>query len=279
MNKRNTSFRGGFHSNPVPKGFSSITELLEEDVFIVGYPKSGNTWFQNLVAGVVYGVDSRLSPPLLANDLVPDVHATEIYRRYATPTFFKSHHLPVRSYRRVIYLLRDGRDAMVSYLHFLEAIHNKKLDFQGLVETGLSLSSCKWHEHVQAWDRNPYQADLLVIRYENLVEHPLEELQRFCTFIGLDRDEGHLSAVAEAASFRNLRAKEIRLGMGQPDRWPSNKFFFRRGKVGSYLDEMPQSVLEAFLRDAAPTLEQFGYSIAAEPEAIPTAARSEQWEI
>ena len=279
MKEKCASLRGWLHFKPAPKGFTPITEFSGEDVFIVGYPKSGNTWFQNLVAGVVYGVDPRLSPPLLANDLVPDVQATEVYRRYATPTFFKSHHLPVGSYRRVVYLLRDGRDAMVSYLHFLEAIHNKKVDFQGLVETGLSFISCKWHEHVQAWHSNPYSADLLVIRYENLVQQPLEELQRFCRFIGLDRNEGHLCASAEAASFGNLRAKETRLGMGQPDRWPSNRFFFRRGKVGSYLDEMPQSVLEAFLRDAAPTLEQFGYSITAETEGTAVAARTEQWEI
>ena len=30
-----------------------------EDIFIVGYPKSGNTWFQNLVVGAVYGMDPR----------------------------------------------------------------------------------------------------------------------------------------------------------------------------------------------------------------------------
>ena len=48
--------------------------------------------------------------------------------------------------------------------------------------------------------------------------------------------------------------------------------------MGSYLDEMPQSVLEAFLRDAAATLEQFGYSITAETEGMAAAARTEQWE-
>jgi hypothetical protein len=244
----------------VAKGYAPITESVAEDIFVVGYPKSGNTWFQNLIAGLVYGVDARWSPPTLANDLVPDV-ANAIYRRYATPTYFKSHALPLPHYQRVIYLLRDGRDAMVSYWHFLQGLHRSELDFKALVETGLELVPCKWHEHVEAWQSNPYDADLLVIRYEDLVQQAVVELERFCRFAGISREPGFLRSMAEAASFKNLRAKEARLGMGQPDRWPADRFFFRRGEIGSYKDEMPRQVLEAFLKDAAPTLERCGYPV------------------
>jgi Sulfotransferase domain len=245
----------------VPKGYSPITELSAQDVFVVGYPKSGNTWFQHLVAAVVYGVDPRWSPPLLANDLVPDVHFNRFYRRYATPMFFKSHHLPLSVYRRVVYLLRDGRDVMVSYFHFLEAVHKRTLDFRELVRTGSSLIPCKWHEHVEAWRRNPYGADMLIIRYEDLLDRPVEELDRFCRFIQLRRDREFLSAAAEAARFETLRAKEAQVGMGCPDRWPAAKFFFRRGKAGSYKDEMPRPVLELFVAEAAEALRQNGYAI------------------
>jgi hypothetical protein len=260
--KEGFSFRRylGLKSDATPQGYTPIDDFQPEDVFIVGYPKSGNTWFQHLVSGLVHGVDARMSPPVLAYDLVPDVHFNAFYRRYSTPMFFKSHHLPRPAYRRVVYLLRDGRDAMVSWFHYLEALRRAKLDFLQLVTHGAPEMPCKWHEHVEAWLRNPHGADMLVIKYEDLLAQPVEELERFCRFINLDRDRSQLEAVAEAAQFRNLRAKEARLGLGRPGLWPADKFFFRRGVVGSYKDEMPPEVLRAFLGESADTLRRTGYS-------------------
>jgi len=59
-------------------GLSAIDRTDPEDIFIVGYPKSGNTWMQNLVAGVIYGIDARLAPDSLIQDLVPDVHFSAV---------------------------------------------------------------------------------------------------------------------------------------------------------------------------------------------------------
>jgi hypothetical protein len=258
------SIREWLGLNSVPPGYLAIEKTFPDDVFIVGYPKSGSTWFQHLVAAVVYGVDPRWSPPLLANDLVPDIHFNRFYRRYSTPMFFKSHDLPAPNHRRVVYLLRDGRDVMVSYHHFLEAVHRSKVDFHELIRTGLSLIPCKWHEHVEAWHSNAFGAEMLVVRYEDLIAQPVTELERFCQFIHLPRKRPFLETVAEACCFQNLRAKEAKFGMGQPDRWPADKFFFRRGKVGSYKDEMATDVLALFMQDAKPTLRRHGYLTAEE---------------
>jgi hypothetical protein len=104
-----------------------ITDSDADDIFVAGYPRSGNTWMQYLLAGVIFGTDSRLTPDSLIQDLVPDVHYKRFYRRYRTPTFFKTHDLPQPRYRKVIYLVRDGRDAMVSYFHYLNALSKPTL--------------------------------------------------------------------------------------------------------------------------------------------------------
>ncbi|MGI8965867.1 MAG: sulfotransferase domain-containing protein [Limisphaerales bacterium] len=238
----------------------SITSFRAQDVFMVAYPKSGNTWLQNLTAGVIYGVIPESAPPLLAHhDLIPDVHFKHFYKRYSDPMFFKSHHLPKPEYRRVIYLLRDGRDVMVSYFHYLLAL-GKEVDFLQLVQTGDGLFPSKWHEHVEAWLANPFNASMMIIKYEDLQKNAVRELQRICFFLGVHRRKSFLKDMARSASFHKLREKEATVGMGTSNpNWRPDKFFFRRGKVGSFKDEMPETVLTAFLQEAESTLKKTGY--------------------
>lgn len=237
---------------------SLISETLENDVFIVGYPKSGNTWVQNLVASIVYGLDASKAPDSLIQDLVPDIHYKHYYRRYQTPMFFKSHHLPKSEYKRVIYLLRDGRDVMVSYFNFLKTLKNQEIDFFKIVH-GENLFPCKWHEHLEAWLSNPYNAKIIFISYENLYGDPINELKKLCEFIELEIDSVSLEKIIQNTSFETMRNKESKWGMYH-SQWPKDTFFTRRGKIGSYKDEMPSEVLEAFLVEASGTLEKLGYS-------------------
>jgi len=235
-----------------------ITEFSAEDVLVVGYPKSGNTWFQNLVAGVIYGVDPEYAPDTLIQELQPDVHYKRYYKRFRTSMFFKSHYLPKPEYKRVVYLLRDGRDVMVSYYHHNRALMGDDFDFFAMVRDGVGLFPCKWHEHVEAWLANPYGADMILIKYEDLQTNPVEALQRFCEFVDESRDMEFLRRVAIKASFNKMREKEVRYGWDDPQ-WPREKPFVRRGRVGSYKDEMPQDVLNVFLSQAGETLRKLGY--------------------
>src|SRR5436305_13144121 len=106
-------------------GLQPISETAASDIFVCSYPRSGNTWFQNRLAGVVHGVDPEFAHDSITQDLVPDVHYKRFYKRYGDVAYFKSHALPQKDYRRVVYLLRDGRDAMVSYYHFLKVLRGK----------------------------------------------------------------------------------------------------------------------------------------------------------
>lgn len=247
-------------SEPQHHAFTAISDTLAEDIFIVGYPKSGNTWMQNLVAGILYCMDMRFVPDSLVQDLVPDVHATRFFNRHRTPTFFKTHHLPRPEYKRVIYLVRDGRDAIVSYYHFLCALQEQPVQFLDLVTSGNTLFPSKWHEHVEAWLKNPYQADMMILKYEDLKREPLRELRRLCDFAGIARDDSFLTNVANQSSFEEMRLREKTLGLAAASPWPKDKSFVRRGKVGSHLDEMPPDVLAKFLEISLPMLRELGYS-------------------
>src|ERR1035441_1450445 len=133
----------GNKAGATPEGFVPMGSYQPDDLFIIGFPKSGHTWTQNLIAEALYGFSAETTPDKLIQDLVPDIHYRKYYKRYHSPMFFKAHALPAPEFRRVIYLLRDGRDAIVSYLHHLEAIERRNMDFLLLVKK----------VHVPAFDR------------------------------------------------------------------------------------------------------------------------------
>lgn len=242
----------------MPKGFVPMTQFDPQDIFIAGYPKSGNTWLQDLISGVIHGVFPEFAPPDVVQDLVPDIHASTYYKRYTTPMFFKTHAMPTPEYRKVVHLIRDGRDAMVSYFHHLSAMEGRPIDFLDAVKTGKYLFPCKWHEHTKAWLENPHKAHILLMRFEDLKTNNAAELQRLCDFAGIERPAHFIKLISDSAEFQKMRAKEARVGLGDPQ-WPQEKMFRRRGSVGSYKDEMPADVLEAFMSEAGETLRQCGY--------------------
>ncbi|MFV0445599.1 MAG: sulfotransferase domain-containing protein, partial [Planctomycetaceae bacterium] len=132
MNQPSETWPGSNKSMRYPKdGFMAENNLLPieqtqpHDIFLCGFPRSGHTWFQNLMAGAVFGFDPEFAHDTLIQDLIPDVHYKTHYKRYGETAYFKSHQLPDRRIRRVVYLLRDGRDAMTSYYHFLQALQDK----------------------------------------------------------------------------------------------------------------------------------------------------------
>ncbi len=229
------------------------------DVFIVGYPKSGNTWYMNLVAATLYGVSPEFCPPDVLGELVPDTHALHYYLRVVDPMFFKSHNLPKSDYKRVIYLVRDGRDVMTSYYRFLQALEGDQLDFANLVKTGEGLFPCKWHEHVEQWLGNPHGAQMMVVSYEDMKANCAREVKRFCDFMKIERSGAFIKNVASSVEFDKLRAQENRYPPSIPN-WPSNRHFFRRGVVGSFRDEMPDDVLDLFVSEAGPMLDRLGYT-------------------
>jgi hypothetical protein len=239
-------------------GLRPIDQFAEDDVFIVGYPKSGNTWMQYLVAGAFYGIDLHVAPDSLIQDLAPDVHFKKFFKPWFPVVFFKSHFLPRPDYRKVVYLLRDGRDVMVSYWHYLEALTEKKMDFLELVQTGNGLFPCKWHEHVAKWLLNPYSAQLITVRYEDLKKDPVGQLRRIGEFSGLSCDLALLQRATQASSFEAMKEREASFTWENPQ-IPQNKQFIRRGQIGSHQDEMPSAVREAFLSEASAMMRQTGY--------------------
>jgi len=228
-----------------------------EKVHIVGFPKSGNTWMQNQIAGVQFGINPAFMSDALAQELVPPVKQATFYREYGNFTCFKSHELPHGSYEKVILLVRDGRDVMLSY-----EVMNKKMGVQyslsDMVMEGRGLYPCKWGEFYSEWTRNPYNSSIHIVKYEDMINKPVDILKGLCDFLALDRDYDLLRAVSSGNSIGKMKTREEQFGAANVN-WPGTESFFGAGKAGSYKKSFDPLLLEYFESESLEQLQKFGY--------------------
>lgn len=215
---------------------------------------------QVMICAIAYGTDCYLTPDTVVQELVPDVHARKFYKRYSNRMFFKSHDLPDAAYKNVIYIVRDGRDVMISYLHMLSAMSADRVPptFENLIIDGAGLFPCKWHDHVERWLQNPFGANLLVVKYEDLKADTVSVLQRVCGFLSVARTHTELSEIAAKSTFDKMRHREVTQGWDNAA-WPKDARFVRRGGVGGFRDEFPSDLLNYFAREAGSTLRKLNY--------------------
>ncbi len=237
-----------------------IDQTGKEDIFIVGFPKSGSTWMQSLISGIVYGTHTDFMSDHLAQEIVPDVHARTHYKRLGKVNFFKSHHLPNIKYKRVIYIVRDGRDAMVSYYHF-NRNRGIETDLEQMIVDGDHIFPSKWHQHVRKWKENPFNAEMITIRYEDLLTQPLNQLYKLCDFINIERSDELLESVIKCNHIDKMRSRVIANdGMANKSFTGSKGAkFFRKGKTKNYLQEMNLDLQKHFLEEASKELHLFNY--------------------
>lgn len=229
-----------------------------QDVFVAGYPKSGNTWMQHLLASLIFGIDPQYLPDKLAQELVPSVKKNETYyKRYLPFCCFKTHRLPSPRHRKVIHLIRDGRDVMASYFAMHKAM-GKNFSLEEMIINGKGLVPCKWHEHSRKWIENPYNAETIQVKYEDLIHTPKKELIKICAFIGLERSEELIEKSIKGNSFASMQKKEEKYGMNNK-KWNKDEKFVRKGKIGTYNEEIPEELITYFTNESKEELTYFGY--------------------
>jgi hypothetical protein len=232
------------------KSYGRFATVLPDDIFICSYPKSGNTWAKFLLANLRYP-DEKITFANLEKK-IPAIYDYKCHpERADRPRLVKSHEAFEPRYRRVIYLVRDPRDVVVSLYHY--AVKRRVIDetypLPRYADEFLSGNVNRnnfgsWGEHVGSWlGARRDGSDFLLLRYEDMLEDPLRALTSMAEFAGLESTPERIQAAVQASAFDTLQSLEDTQSrnpmiggalLGRRDRR-----FMRRGVAGGWRDELP----------------------------------------
>ncbi len=172
----------------------------------------------------------------------------------------RTHSLFIPTFPKVVYLLRDGRDVLVSFYHH----HRKLLGFNGSFSEFLRgrRRRTEWAEHVEDWIfRNPRLDNICVIRYENMLKDTAREMRQLVQFIGLGCTDAQIQTAIVRSAFDKMRrieeTKGLALSYGHAEK--SELRFVRKGVAGDWRETFTESDKVYFKEQFGGTLIKAGY--------------------
>jgi len=226
-------------------------------VWVASFPRSGNTFLRivlkqlyGLRTSVVYDVDGVAER--LGADLVGFVERDapiEAMRDSDEFHFVKTHRQrddQVQEADRAICLVRDGRDALVSWARLLTETDESRFEqeLQTLMNRNDRTGTGSWGTNVLSWLRPPAPHRVL-LRYEELARDPRSTIAATLTAL---MPQLPPQTAGQIPSFADLQRTDIR--------------FFRRGHTGSHQDELPGHMHDLFWSwpDNASAMKLLGYT-------------------
>jgi hypothetical protein len=274
-----------------------------DDIFLVSYPKSGNTWTRFLL-GNLMNPDEAITFANVERK-VPDIYSKsrKALKKLPRPRVIKSHECFDPRYRRVIYIVRDPRDVALSAYHYDRKEKNIPDGFP--VDTYVTTRFMKtdeyfgaWGEHAGSWLVNSksvfqisrlkneflgtigswgenamswlgargHDREFLLVRYEDLLEDTQREMTRISEFLGMRASRERIARAIELSTADSMRKLEDQ----QSNTWVTTRKsrkdipFVRSATSGQWKEALPSaSVLEI---EAAwgPVMQLLGYPLSSE---------------
>jgi len=213
--------------------------LTKNNLHLVSYPKSGRTWLALMLSD--YEIYPNLHHYRLISQQISTKWAEEHYKDLA----FQSYN----SNEKVLFLIRDPRDVVVSSYHHLVDRYKKNhlSDFKSFIRspnTGLLkiiYYQLKIFNHTKTAE-HPF----LIVRYEELHRNSYQTMRHVLNFYGkFSYTKETILENVDKRSFENMKKIEMQGGYKKNeitylddirDLSNSNSFKIRNGKIASYKD-------------------------------------------
>jgi hypothetical protein len=244
--------------------------VYPDDTFLTAYSKSGNTWTRFLVANLLY--PDRQVTFLNIPELIPhfDVMPKRFFRDMARPRVINCHEAFRPHYKRVIYVVRDPRDVVVSLFHFQRKRRviedDYSLDrFVTRFIAGEQLRPARlgtWGDNVGSWlSMREGHPGFLLLRYEDMLAGTERALAKVASFLGINATPERIANAVERSSAHRMRNLE----QIQGDQWHQSKNtrkdipFVRSARSGGWKSVLSLGAVAEIESAWGPLMERLGY--------------------
>ena len=268
MNKR---LKGYVNTVLGRKPAGRLATVFPDDIFLVGYFRSGSTWSRFLFGNYIW----QDEPIDFANldDWVPSIYSQPDRSLRQRRRVLKSHEYFDPRYPRVIYIVRDPRDVAVSFYFYNlkvrvlpdgypmdEFIKNfisaKVVDYANIVGT--------WEEHVTSWLRmRRGKNNFCLVRYEDLLADPGAQLKRVSPMLRIEPTPERIERAIKLSSAQHMRSLE----KSQWKKWVTTKDtrsdipFVREAKSGGWRNRLSEASVRNIEEAWGPTMKELGYEL------------------
>ncbi len=220
-------------------------------VWLASYPRSGNTLLR-VILNHIFGLKTWS----LYNDTLDlgadKATADMVGHQFLDPNFsvaaaaadderwlIKTHDYPEDS-RKSIYIVRDGRETLTSYLFYYKNILKQEKSLSDLISGLTPFGS--WSNHLSAWSPLSRE-DTLLLRFEDIVDNADGCIKDIATFLDIEPVSQHIP------TFTKLQ--EV------------NPQFFRSGKNDTWKTVFSRVDHERFWELHGSTMVEYGYTVSA----------------
>jgi len=261
--------------------------VYADDVFLVSYTRSGNTWTRFLLGNLIHPDD----PVTFSNieSRIPEIYFNpdRVLRALPRPRMLKSHECFQPHYPHVIYIVRDPRDVAISFYHHNVKARNIPDDYPmtGFVPRFIAgefdARFGSWRDNVLSWvSVRSDSPDFLMLRYEEMKRDTAGALLQVVEFLerssfrNLDSSSAALQRAIELSSPERMRALEQK----EAGNWVltkstrSDKPFVRTAKAGGWKSQLAPESVAAIESAWGEPMQKLGYALTSDRKELPAEA-------
>lgn len=256
---------------------------MKQKIYVIGFPKSGNTWLARLMAEIT-------NSNIHANSNKDYLHlADNSFKRNGDFIIYKEHavdDIELVLKEKVIYIVRDVRDVIISgffhshrkinenlilnnkimnkYFEYeIRGLNNKwqgnflnRMYLRFVIFVKFLLNKKKlvefggWSDHVEYWMQ---WKEVCFVRYEDLLDDTKGEITRIVSELDLNIDENIIDKAIQNQSFD--KKKETFLQQGDI----KNLEFLRNGKKESWKRLLSNEMYKEIITKHSKIMKQFNY--------------------